>query len=1255
MANAIIRDGTSQEDRLLFALKDKYFSVDEMRFEDLLSLASEYSALLEFPDSANKSAGDWRKFFAADEACILASILATNLKFVEAEFLRFLTESESALTSLRAGLAEVDILPSFSLAKRIDTWFVQLGGLSSVAAARAREKIADVIEKTLRGKWLQLEVFLREYQIVGVEPVFAEFSGIWHGTGHGAGYGTDSHAFEYGDTKQFLKSNFYSFYSAVLFLQGCAADILIVSLGRHNHDPAIGLYIAFLKLFKKVQNRINEFTPRHLDFYYRDVLKIQQHEFVPDSAHLIFSPDTVGREVSIGAGTEFMAGLDENDISLVYTATNDLRVNDARVCCLHTLYFARNSLSSPENSLVAHSGGDGQPIRFVTSAKLNRIGQAEGRSPSITSGMKAQPLFGVPPRLREENQFEEARLGFAVASSVLLLKQGEREITLTFMLESQSADDSLDVFTGTLSKVLSTTGPDAFFKAFRHMFKISLTSETGWLEVEEYLPLSRAVDEVGCEANSLTIKIRIPDSAGGVVPYVSEIHGECFATDLPIIKFVVNPDAYLYPYSLLSEMVVTKIVIEVEVRGLTDVHVYNQLGRLSTNAQFNPFGSTPSSGDYLIFGNYEAARKKLTDLEVNVEWASLPLEINGFEEYYQAYLLPFDNSIFKVNLTALRDRKWIPGSESEQPRVDLFGSKNSLDRNESRKLSKRSRFHFMELCKSLRQLDSISEDNYNYDVLAKDGFFKLTLKDPPYAFGHKDYPLVMSSVLTENAKQKKSGILRFLSKELPQKPLPNPPYTPLINSISVNYKAISTISLEHVTSVDENQIREKVFHLHPLGQEVLSPRAYGAIQLVPRYLADGNLFIGISATSLSGLLTLFFHLREDSQPEAGAMMFEFSWHYLAENQWKKLDQSQVVSDTTNGFLSSGIVTLDIPADIDRQNTILPENIFWIRVSVNDSHMATLCSLYGVHAQALRVNWTRREGNSLSHLAESLPAGSIKEARFSIPGLGEVHQIMGSFGGKPPESDRQRTIRVSERLSHKNRAITPWDYEKLILQRFPELYKVKCFPCMSGVEEHGSRVSPGHLLIVLLPYLKESATVNLQPMVNALLLRDVREFVSGLSSGFVKINVRNPVYEQIQVRCKVKFKPGAGRGFNLKALNQEIVDYLSPWSSVGFEARFGWRIHCNDIQSHIHGLKYVASVSGLSMLHIVKADDQNHRLSDTARNMAQEVEPAYPWSIAIPSWHHLIEVVDESGAWPCEETGIANLAIGSTFILSKGIQ
>jgi hypothetical protein len=49
----------------------------------------------------------------------------------------------------------------------------------------------------------------------------------------------------------------------------------------------------------------------------------------------------------------------------------------------------------------------------------------------------------------------------------------------------------------------------------------------------------------------------------------------------------------------------------------------------------------------------------------------------------------------------------------------------------------------------------------------------------------------------------------------------------------------------------------------------------------------------------------------------------------------------------------------------------------------------------------------------------------------------------SFGGRETEDSSQFYKRVSERLRHKERAITIFDYERLVLESFPSIYKVKC--------------------------------------------------------------------------------------------------------------------------------------------------------------------------------------------------------------------
>jgi len=547
-------------------------------------------------------------------------------------------------------------------------------------------------------------------------------------------------------------------------------------------------------------------------------------------------------------------------------------------------------------------------------------------------------------------------------------------------------------------------------------------------------------------------------------------------------------------------------------------------------------------------------------------------------------------------------------------------------------------------------LDSLPPDTeLTYSTLSKNGFFRFTLSEPGYAFGHKEFPARLTQVLTENAQLKRPELFR---------PVPNPPYTPVINSISIDYKAVSTIDVEQITISNESFFKERVFHIHPFGQEALSLGRVRGIDALPQYNAAGNLFIGLSGTAVSGLLTLFFHLRDDCAPEAGETSAGIEWHYLASNRWIPFGISDVIADTTNGFLSSGIVTLNIPDGINRENTLIPGNLFWLRVSAT-KRPEVLCSLYSVYAQALKVNWQAQE-NSVSRLQRRLAAGTIKEARISIPGIGKIDQIIDSFGGSLPESAQKARTRISERLNHKNRASSPWDYERLILERFPDLFKVKCFtnmvvdPAPANRLDPGTILKPGHILIVVIPDPKEHPSAHLKPTVNGLVLRDIKEFVQGCASPFVNIEVRNPTYEQIQIRCTVKFREGEGSGFYLTALDQAISDYISPWiTGEGYYPQFGWSIRRHDIELYIRGLDYVEMVTDFSMLHIADDGQGYFHLFDTQRGPATSTEilPFQPWSIAVPARRHFIETTEGMESIDPEITGINELEIGSTFIIT----
>lgn len=72
------RDGLSQKQRLLRALKPDYVRIDERKLPQLLAFAKRYAQQLQYYDGKNKAAGDWQSFLEKDVTTVLADILSKN-------------------------------------------------------------------------------------------------------------------------------------------------------------------------------------------------------------------------------------------------------------------------------------------------------------------------------------------------------------------------------------------------------------------------------------------------------------------------------------------------------------------------------------------------------------------------------------------------------------------------------------------------------------------------------------------------------------------------------------------------------------------------------------------------------------------------------------------------------------------------------------------------------------------------------------------------------------------------------------------------------------------------------------------------------------------------------------------------------------------------------------------------------------------------------------------------------------------------
>jgi len=503
--------------------------------------------------------------------------------------------------------------------------------------------------------------------------------------------------------------------------------------------------------------------------------------------------------------------------------------------------------------------------------------------------------------------------------------------------------------------------------------------------------------------------------------------------------------------------------------------------------------------------------------------------------------------------------------------------------------------------------------------------------------------------------------------------LPNEPYTPTIKSFHLNYEA-------SINSEDDTDALTFI-HLYPFGYlpaEIPTDDAVAEAKqakdpsvvkpfLVPQFDDEGTLYLGIKGLEPLQSLSILFQVAE-STADTDLEKAKVVWSYLADNAWVLFEDFEITADTTKELIASGIVTFSIPRGITSGNTRLlainadEEALHWIKAAVeatverNDAgevtalalHAGAVSELIDAHTQAVKATFDD-EGNDPDHLKTPLEAETIGGLVEDDANIDTVSQLYDSFGGRPAETGLTFYTRISERLRHKGRAITLFDYERLVLEQFPGIYKVKCINHTN--DDHA--LAPGHVLIAVIPDFTQLKAVDARaPKVTFDTLDDIQTFLNEANCPFVAVvdpdhylHVRNPIYEKVTVDFKVKFKPEiTAIGFHKRKLNDAIIRFLSPWAfDEGDEINFGGIVYKSSILNFVEKQDYVDYVTDFLMRH------------KDAETDVDAIEAETPRSILIPAEEHPIAEIVEDDCVPEHaqtHAGIGHMTLHKDFEVSQ---
>lgn len=917
----------------------------------------------------------------------------------------------------------------------------------------------------------------------------------------------------------------------------------------------LALWNAFIELYRKPQDLMNTITKKHLDFFYGEVLKLSAASEIADKAHVLFELKKNTANTLLVQNTPLLAGKDKLKKDLHYVLTHDIIVNTSKVEQLKSLFI------DPANKNFLHAA----PI----------ANSADGTGAALDKTNPKWNAFGnvlMPP----------AQIGFCLSSPVLKMQEGSRTINVTLTIDNLSANAKNSNYTNGL-------------------FNVTVTGEKGWLGPKSVSPSVTTSDN---KRFTLSFSFELTKDEPAVTAYNAAVHGLDFDTKNPLMQILINPKSSFGYKDLLSAELVDA-TIEVVVAGMQDLQLENDFGTINPKKPFALFGPSPEANSNFSVGCDEAFSKRLKEFSLDVSWKNIPA--TNLATYYSGYEGSHANNSF----TAYAQFKDGAGWQGSQNSVNLFNSINASASMQWRFTNDAfiPRITYVNIA-DLRVLNvksagetATSKLTRSFGLLSP-SFKSLQVKTVrPVAF----YPILLN--LIQDYKDLRKGMLNlrlnqsFLFKEYrksytqavladPKTPtLPNEPFSPEAQSLQFNYTATTAKTAFSGTNLTDYIDQEiEFFQYGAFGQ--MREHAYNRsqhafltnnlVKIVPQYYNEGEFFVGLSGLRSEDSVCILLQVA-DGSANPDKKKVDINWSVLCDNYWKDLSKEDFIFDTTNSLLTSGVIKIVIPPEATTENTIMPNGLLWLKAAIaNDSD--AVCNVTDVQSNAAIVQF-QNQGNELSHLDAALPANTINKLQNEIAAIKSVKQPYASFGGRAKESDTNYYIRVCERLRHKERAIALWDYERLILQAFPGIHKVKCINHAS----EDSFYDPGNTLIVVVPDLTNKNAVNpFQPKVDKNTLDEVYTFLNAHSSSWVMHHVRNPFYELVKIFVRIKLKIGFEFNYYEKIIDQALQQFLCPWLNNKSDIHFGGKVTKSQIIKFLEDLEYVDFITDLKLFQSTDA-------------------------------------------------------------------
>ncbi len=504
----------------------------------------------------------------------------------------------------------------------------------------------------------------------------------------------------------------------------------------------------------------------------------------------------------------------------------------------------------------------------------------------------------------------------------------------------------------------------------------------------------------------------------------------------------------------------------------------------------------------------------------------------------------FTNDSFKVDFQWLENGLWNyfktkENSDESVSSSDVTENLFATSTTTNTILSKRV-FEFSAIKIALKNVNpSLQKKVLQFTDSSASGFIKMQLVAPSYGFGLDLYSKVVNAIALYNGRL----IVAYKGKKALEAPA-NPPFTPVIQNITVNYEASHTYIIGEESS---HSYPLECFYYSPFTTYKIYDTTVGINEsntvignvytgknkfpLFPVFSSEGQLFLTLENVIAASEIHFYFQLTRGFHQNTNIKK-KIAYFYLSENGWKVLP---IVKDGTHNFSCSGIITVKIPKDISSTHTTQSGNGYWISIATNthvdDFSQTIFLKTNGIEVQRIV------DKEEYSAVVPEIKANTITTPSIKIPQIIKTTQPFSSFGGKAAETITQMNERISIRLQTKDRLVTSLDYFNTIAVAFPEVYFSKSLfnkkdkKVITYVVKRVADITISDAFLPLISECKEFA---------------IKNYVSNKTSVFIKNEVTNFTINYLKIKATIQVTEGYDPTQVSQEINMAINTFLAPW-------------------------------------------------------------------------------------------------------------